>query len=88
MKMVNIYIRWEEEKDYKTVEHLTREAFWDLYRPGCIEHLIVHKMRKLPAFIKELSFIACDDDRIAGSIIYSKRSFFLAIPNIINDSVL
>lgn len=86
--MVNIYIRWEEEKDYKTVERLTREAFWNLYRPGCIEHLIVHKMRKVTAFIKELSFIACDDDRIVGSIIYSKRSFFLAITNIINDSVL
>jgi predicted N-acetyltransferase YhbS len=36
---MNITIRLEEEKDYKNVEHITREAFWDNYRPGCGEHL-------------------------------------------------
>ena len=69
---MNVSIRLEEEKDYKNVEHLTREAFWDLYRPGCFEHLIVHKIRKVPAFVKELSYVACDDDSIIGNIIYSK----------------
>lgn len=72
IKTVNILIRLEEEKDYKTVEYLTREAFWDLYHPGCSEHLIVHKIRKVPAFVKELSFVACDKDHIVGSIIYSR----------------
>lgn len=69
---MNISIRLEEEKDYKNIEHLTREAFWDIYRPGCCEHLIVHKIRKVPAFVKELSYIACNDDSIIGNIIYSK----------------
>lgn len=69
---MNISIRLEEEKDYRRVEYVTREAFWDLYQPGCDEHLIVHNLRKTPAFIKELSFVACDNDKIVGSIIYSK----------------
>jgi len=60
------------EKDFKSVEYMTREAFWDLYKPGCDEHLVVHKIRKVPAFVKELDFIACDKDTIVGNIIYSR----------------
>ena len=62
----------EEESDFKEVEYLTREAFWDLYRPGCNEHLLVHKIRKVPAFVKELSYVACDNKKVVGNIIYSK----------------
>ncbi|MCK9377339.1 MAG: N-acetyltransferase [Syntrophobacterales bacterium] len=69
---MNISIRIEEENDYRTVEYMTREAFWNLYKPGCVEHLLVHKIRKVPAFVKELSFVAHDDDKIVGNIIYSK----------------
>ena len=69
---MNISIRLEEEKDYRKVEYMIREAFWNVYKPGCDEHLIVHNIRKVPAFIKELSFVACDNDKIVGSIIYSK----------------
>jgi predicted N-acetyltransferase YhbS len=69
---MNISIRLEEENDYRDVEYLTREAFWNVYKPGCDEHLIVHKIRKVPAFIKELCFIAFDDAKIIGNIIYSK----------------
>ena len=69
---MNISIRLEKEKDYRAVQNLTREAFWDLYHPGCSEHLIVHKIRKVPAFVKELSFITSIKNRIVGSIIYSK----------------
>ena len=69
---MTISIRLEEENDYRDVEYLTREAFWNLYKPGCVEHLIVHKIRKVPAFIKELGFVACDNDKFVGNIIYSK----------------
>ena len=69
---MNISIRLEEEDDYRPVESLTREAFWNLYKPGCNEHLLVHKIRKVPAFVKELSLVACDGDKIVGNIIYSK----------------
>jgi predicted N-acetyltransferase YhbS len=69
---MTISIRLEEENDYRNVEYLTREAFWNLYKPGCVEHLIVHKMRKVPAFVKELSFVAYDNNKIVGNITYSK----------------
>jgi predicted N-acetyltransferase YhbS len=69
---MKISIRLEEEKDFRYVEFLTREAFWDLYKPGCCEHLIVHKMRKEPAYVKELSYIAEEEYIIVGNIIYSK----------------
>ncbi len=69
---MNISIRQEEEKDFKDVEYLTREAFWDIYKPGCDEHLVLHKIRKVSAFVKELDLIACDKDTIVGNIIYSR----------------
>lgn len=69
---MHISIRPEEENDYRSVEYMTREAFWDVYKPGCDEHLIIHKIRKVTAFVKELDFIALDEDRIVGNIIYSK----------------
>lgn len=64
-------IRLEEEKDYKEVENLTREAFWNKYAPGCIEHLVVHKLRKDKRFIKELDYVLELDNKIIGSIFYS-----------------
>ena len=51
---MNIIIRLENENDYREVENLIREAFWDLYHPGCSEHLIVHKIRGCASFLPEL----------------------------------
>jgi predicted N-acetyltransferase YhbS len=68
----NILLRLEEEKDYRSVENLTREAFWNIYRPGCCEHLIIHNMRNAKEFIKELDYVAICDDEIAGNIVYAK----------------
>lgn len=69
---MNINIRLENENDYKNVENMTREAFWNIYKPGCDEHLMVKQLRKSAAFIKELNFVACDEEKIVGNIIYSK----------------
>jgi len=69
---MSILIRLEEENDFKNVENITREAFWDVYRPGCNEHLLVHKIRKVPAFVKELSYVACENDKVVGNIVYSR----------------
>lgn len=69
---MNSTIRREEERDHRDVENLTREAFRDLYRPGCCEHLIVHKLRTAPAFVRELDCVALDGDKIVGNIMYSK----------------
>ena len=67
-----ITIRLEKPEEYRATEILTREAFWDVYRPGCDEHLFVHKLRNVPAFVCELDFVACDGERIVGNIMYSK----------------
>lgn len=64
-------IRNEEEKDYYEIENVVREAFWNVYRPGCNEHLVIHNFRNDPAFIKELDFVVEKDGEIVGSIIYS-----------------
>lgn len=73
---MKIIIRPEEEKDHRIVEELTREAFWNLYIPGCNEHLLVHKLRQHDDFIAELDFVAVKDGTIAGNIMYS-RSYIL-----------
>lgn len=69
---MSIILKKEEEKDFFDVEKLTREAFWNVYRPGCYEHLVLHRLRKSEAFIPELDFVALDNGKIIGNIIYSK----------------
>jgi len=69
---MNIILRNEEEKDHRIVEEITREAFWNLYCPGCNEHYLVHKMRNHSDFIKELNFIAEYNGKIVGNIMYTK----------------
>ena len=50
-------IRSEREEDYGAVEYLIRESFWNVYRPGCSEHYVIHVLRDDPAFVKELDFV-------------------------------
>ncbi len=50
-------IRLEKREEYRKVEHLVREAFWNVYRPGCSEHYVIHVLRDDPAFVKELDFV-------------------------------
>jgi len=71
---MEIELRPEEEKDYKTVENITREAFWNHYVPGCDEHFLVHKLRKTDVFIKELDFVALCNNEIVGNIMYAKSA--------------
>lgn len=65
-------IRLENEKDYFEVENLTRDAFWNVYRPGCNEHLVIHKLRQADSFIKDLDYVFIENNQIVGSIVYSK----------------
>ena len=44
----NDIIRLEKSDDHREVENLTREAFWNVYRPGCTEHYILHMLRQAP----------------------------------------
>jgi predicted N-acetyltransferase YhbS len=69
---MELIMRLEEEKEYREVENVTREAFWDLYKPGCDEHLLVHKLRKSRVFIPELDIVAIFQKQLAGHIIYAR----------------
>lgn len=67
-------IRLEEPRDYREVENLTREAFWNVYRPGCLEHYVLNQYRQNPDFIPELDFVMEEDDRIIGHVMFSKAA--------------
>lgn len=71
---MDILIREETESDYRSVEELTREAFWNLNVPGCDEHYLAHSLRKSPAFIPELDLVAETDGKIVGNIMYAHSS--------------
>ena len=68
----NVIIRKEEQKDWEIVENITREAFYNLYVPGCVEHYLVHIMRKHEDFIPELDFVLERNGQVIGNIMYTK----------------
>ena len=65
-------IRLEEKKDHAVVENLIRESFWNVYRPGCSEHYVMHVLRDDPAFVKELDFVMEKDGEIIGQNMFMK----------------
>ena len=65
-------IRLEEKKDYRAVENLVRESFWNVYRPGCTEHFLIHVLRDDPAFVSELDFVMEKDGEIIGQNVFAK----------------
>lgn len=65
-------IRLESEKDYREVENLAREAFWNLSVPGCSEHYFIHMMRNHEAFIPELDYVIEMDGKVIGCVMYTK----------------
>ena len=68
--MQNYIIRNETPADYRTVENLTREAFWNVYRPGCLEHYVLHQFRDRDDFIPELDLVMEVDGDIMGHVMY------------------
>lgn len=68
--MSDYIIRLEKSEEYREVENLIREAFWNVYRPGCSEHYVIHKLREDPAFVKELDFVMEQDGRLIGQNIF------------------
>lgn len=65
-------IRLEKTKDYSEVENLVRESFWNVYRPGCLEHFTLKKLRDDPDFVPELAFVMEKDGIIIGQNIFVK----------------
>ena len=70
--MMEILIKQTSEKVFFQTENITREAFWNLYRPGCVEHLILHNMRNSNSYISRLDLIAVSKNEIIGHIISTK----------------
>lgn len=72
MAKENITFRLERKEDYKNTENLVREAFWNVYRPGCTEHYVLHCYRSDPAFVPELDFLMELGGKLIGQVIYVK----------------
>jgi predicted N-acetyltransferase YhbS len=72
MRIMNMTIRNENEKDHRAVEELTREAFWNLYVPGCVDHFVLHNLRNSQDLVAELDFVAEIKSQIVGNIVYSR----------------
>ena len=70
-------IRLEQPSDYREVENLTREAFWNIYRPGCTEHFVLNQYRNNPDFIPELDLVMEEDGRIIGHVMFSRAQLIL-----------
>ena len=68
----DVIIRPEKQEEYREVETLVREAFWNVYRPGCSEHYVIHMLRDDPAFVKELDFVMEQDGALIGQNMFMR----------------
>lgn len=72
MNKSDYIIRRERKEEYREVENLVREAFWNVYRPGCLEHYVLNQLRSDPAFVPELDFVMEKDGRIIGQNMFMR----------------
>ena len=72
MNTNNYIIRSEKKEDYREVENLIRESFWNVYRPGCSEHYVIHVLRNDDAFVQQLDFVMEKDNRLIGQNMFMK----------------
>lgn len=70
MNKNNIEIRLEKKEEFREVENLVRESFWNIYRPGCFEHYVLNQLRNDPAFVPELDFVMLKDGKIIGQNVF------------------
>ena len=67
-------IRTETPADYRAVENLTREAFWNVYRPGCLEHYVLNQFRSQPDFVPELDLVMEAEGELIGHVMYVRSA--------------
>lgn len=72
MNKNNIIIRLEKKSEYREVENLVRESFWNVYRPGCLEHYVLNQLRDDKDFVKELDFVMEEDGRLIGQNVFMR----------------
>ena len=72
MQQNGYLIRLERKEEHREVENLVREAFWNVYRPGCLEHYVLHRLRDDPAFVPELDFVLEQEGRLIGQNMFMR----------------
>ena len=72
MNTNDVIIRFENKGEYREVENLIRESFWNVYRPGCSEHYVIHVLRNDPAFVKELDFVMEKNGSLIGQNMFMR----------------
>ena len=70
--MEDLTFRLEKKEDFRAVEELVRESFWNVYRPGCSEHYVIHVLRDDPAFVRELDFVMERDGKLIGQNMFMR----------------
>ena len=63
-------IRLERKEEYRAVENLVRESFWNVYRPGCLEHYVLNQLREDEAFVSQLDFVMEKDGQLIGQTMF------------------
>ena len=74
MNTKNILVRLERKTEYREVENLVRESFWNVYRPGCLEHFVLKCLRDDPAFVPELDLVLEKDGVLIGQNIFVRAN--------------
>lgn len=74
MNKSNITFRLEKPSDYREVETLVRESFWNVYRPGCLEHYVLNQLRDNEDFVPELDIVMEKDDKVIGQNIFVRAT--------------
>ena len=74
MNIDNISIRLERKEEYREVENLVRESFWNVYRPGCLEHYVLKCLRNDPDFVPELDFVMEKDGNLIGQNVFVRTN--------------
>ena len=72
MNINDVIIRLENKEDYREIENLVRESFWNVYRPGCSEHYVIHVLREDSAFVKKLDFVMEKGGKLIGQNMFMK----------------
>ena len=67
-------IRLERKEEYRNVENLVREAFWNVYRPGCLEHYVLNQLRDDEAFVPELDFVMEKSGQLIGQNMFMRAN--------------
>ena len=74
MNTRNIIIRSEKKEEYREVENMVRESFWNVYRPGCYEHYVLNQLRNDPAFVPELDFVMEQEGKLIGQNMFMRAN--------------